>query len=500
MITMDRPLLSTWNQIAPRVYMRQCYCFPYRDNGGLEPLKAHLTLALNQLAKHIPVLAGRLFLLSNRTGHLCIGLDSRGEIPLKVLDQRDSFGWTYAQLKAQGFPAEAFVSKSFDLPHQLLEDQKGIPVLEVHARVIEGGLLLCLYNHHSISDGTGMNNHISSFADLTRDLNRKIDVQYSVNFHADLPERNDNSPSPRGVPNTFFELLELCPEYSLLSSPTGPTQFRVLPTGTSVEGIKKTGRTFVIGTQQINNLKEKLVRVPGANPHGRLPSTFTCLAAITWAHVTKARLSSSKNYLLNSSPEKTAFPKNVRLMISIDWRRRAFASIMSSSAGNTVALPITNIDTATLLAACSSEQHVACTALGAVVLAIDAAVRGVDDDFVARRTALIRAASDPRLIGLSADASDPHDFYFNTWRHFGTQTRWRMPGLEGGNGEDEDDDGIAPDAIRRIQADWNMGAGLILPERKDSAKFEVLVTLDVDGMAALCAEPSWKNWVDDVVE
>lgn len=494
---MEPRLLSTWNQIAPRAYIRQCYCFPYEDSGNLESLESHLTLALHQLAKHKLDLAGRIFLLSRHKGRLCIGLDKDIDIPLKVSDQRDSFAWTYAQLKAQGFPAKAFVDKSFDLPYRLLEDQPGIPVLEVHVRVINGGLLLFLYYHHSISDGAGMDNHITSFANLTCDPTRNIEVQRLADLHVDLPEQFKHGCLQNFSSTSFSELLRRCEEYGLFPSPIGPTQFRVSSSGTPVENIQKTGRIFVIGTQQINNLKETLGRVPGGNVDGRPLSTFTCLAAITWACVTKARLSSPKAFM--SSPDEQILPEKARLMISIDWRRRAFASIMSSSAGNTIALPITDIDIATILAACSSEKDVACTALGAVVRAIDTAIHSVDDDFVGLRTALFRAAPDPRLIGLSADARDPRDFYFNTWRHSGTHTRWKMPGLIR-DGDDEYDDCMGPDAIRRVQPDWNMGAGLILPKRKGSDKFEVLVTLDVDAMTVLCAEPSWKNWVDDVVE
>ncbi|KAK5991674.1 Trichothecene 8-O-acetyltransferase-like protein [Cladobotryum mycophilum] len=480
---MERRLLSTWNQVAPRAYICKWYCFPYDREGNLEDLREHLIAALHQLAKHFPDLAAKVFLLSNPLGCLCIELDDHAEIPLKVFNAHDSFGWTYDELKSQGFPARAFVDTSFDLPYRLQEDKQGIPVFEVHARLIEGGLLLGIYSHHSISDGTGLDNYISSFAELTRDPNQTLKLQCPADIDIDLPETIENARLMNVGNRTFQELLELCPEYSLLPSPTGPTQFRALPTGLPIENIQKTGRIFVVGAQKITTIREKVLEHLGTESSERLPSTFTCLAGIIWAHVTKARLRSPKN-LLSSSTDKLIAPERVRLMICINWRRRAFTSIMDASAGNTIALPVATVDIATLLAVSDGDENVAYKALAVVAQAIDTTISSVNEDFVALRTSTIRAAPDPRLIGLTADLRDPQDFYINTWRHFGADTR----------------DGIIPDAVRKAQAGWDMGAALVLPAKKNSLNIEVLVRLDIDSMATLCSDSRWGDWVDKVIE
>lgn len=181
-------------------------------------------------------------------------------------------------------------------------------------------------------------------------------------------------------------------------------------------------------------------------------------------------------------------------MISIDWRQMAFTEIMGSSAGNTVALPKIALSTETVLAACSSKKDTASSSLAEITRAIGTMVSGVDDHFVALRTALFRKAPDPRFIGVDADLRDPLDFYFNTWRHFEGDTRWKIPGVT------EENSGVVPDAIRRVQGDWNMGASLILPARKNCSGFEVMVTLDVDAMGVLCEDPGWKSWTDETFE
>lgn len=480
---MGQRILNTWNQIAPRAYQRQWFCFPYK-HGNLELLRAYLRLALNRLASYFPYLSGKLLLLSSPSGYLCINSEDNAKIPLEIYDMRSSYPWTYAQLKAQGFPARAFVNKSFDLPYQLSEDGTGIPVFAVHVRLIEGGLLLCIYCHHSASDGTSVSNIVNSFAQLTRDPEQDLEAK-RVDVHVDLPEKVCS----KVYQDSLDRLLSECFEYHLLSSPSGPTQFRMPPAGTLWQDIRRTGRIFVVGAQQIKQLQQKL-----AQRGSWAPSTFTCLAALTWAYVTKARLNSPKNLLSPSPDEPWVVLKDVRLMISIDWRQRAFADIMGSSAGNTVALPKIALSTETVLTACSPNKDTSCSALAEITRAIGAMVSDVDDNFVALRTALFRKAPDPRFIGVDADPRDPLDFYFNTWRHFGGNTRWKIPGVV------EEDGGATPDAIRRAQGDWNMGAGLILPSRKNCSGFEVMVTLDVDAMEVLCEDAGWKVWVDEILE
>ncbi|KAH8892944.1 hypothetical protein GQ53DRAFT_822446 [Thozetella sp. PMI_491] len=182
-------------------------------------------------------------------------------------------------------------------------------------------------------------------------------------------------------------------------------------------------------------------------------------------------------------------------MISIDWRRRAFSDIVGCAAGNAIAQPITTFSTTTILAVCSNDPNEAALALGIVVNAIGSVVQSVDKDFIALRTAFIRAVPDPRLISLRADARDLADFYFNTWRHFGAHTRWKFPGMVACDGQ-----GVAPNAVRRAQADWYIGAALVLPAKEGSEKFEVLITLDVEAMNVLLDDSSWKTWVKEVLE
>ncbi|SCO76986.1 uncharacterized protein FRV6_01198 [Fusarium oxysporum] len=470
---MEHRTLDVWDQIAPRAYIRLWYCLPYQQTTDLDDLKQHLATALSGLSKSFPVTKGRIFLLADQPGHLAISTNDTKDIPFKFFDQRASFSWTYSQLKSQGFPAKAFVDDSFDLPYRLEEGGEGIPVFEVHVRLIDGGLLLGIYGHHSLLDAGRMDIIIRCFAELTKDPKKPLDITIPAPLSGESLAAAHVSPVP-----DLNELLSCCPEYRLLSSPLGPTQFRAQMTDKSPENI---GRIFVIQEQTIRDLKDKLTSTRLTDSKHQ-PSTFTCLAAITWAHVTNARIASLSS--------ETSLAEDARLMISVDWRRRISTDPISSSSGNAIALPVTSINKSTILAACNEDEETGYPALAAIANSIDEAILSVDDDFVAARTALFRKVPDPRFIGLDFDLGGPLDFYLNTWRHFGTRTHWDLPGLD----KQDLTRGVAPDAVRRAQVGFGTGAGLVLPET-DTTKFEVLITLDVEAMEDLCNSTSWQRWV-----
>ncbi|PNY23791.1 Uncharacterized protein TCAP_06263 [Tolypocladium capitatum] len=475
--------LSTWNQVAPRYYVRQVYCFPYRARcEDLEPLRRHIASALASAAEHLPDVAGKVVLGTTRAGQLLISKASSDRVPLKVFDHRETFGYAYADLKAQGFPASAFVDPSFNVPYKLVEGGQGIPAAEIHARVIDGGLLLYIYFHHSISDGIGMCNFISTFALYTRSGH----VQrpgYPTDIHVDLPVET-GAQLIEG--HTFEDLMSRCPEYVIVPDLSGPT---------------KTGRIFVFGSEKIETLKTAVREWRRGNAiatGNRNPSTFACLAALTWSYATVNRMAFPPGSDVSIEGNPCLEGVDCRLLMPASWARRAFQDI-TNYAGNAIALPNANTGLGHLFAvACSSPESLPETrdALGPLVHSIETALASVNDESVTTRTAMFRAAPDPRVIGVDLDPRDPRDFAFNSWRHLGADTLWGIPGA-GGNGPGAS--GVAPDAVRRAQDAWNMGAGLIMPGRKQSRRYEVLVTLDTVSMIRLCSDERWNSWVDEIV-
>lgn len=305
--------LDIWDQVAPRAYIRLWYCFPYHQPASLDDLNEHLRLSLSRSSRQFPHLKGRICLLPRQPGYRA---SDDTDISVTILDQRDSFSWSYSQLKSQGFPARAFVDGSFDLPYRLVEGQQSIPVLEINVRLIEGGLLLSIYGHHSVFDAGRMHTVIRFFAELTKDPTKMLNIPPEVDENVRSQTVGNDVTQVQPVPD-LNELFSRCPEYRLLSSPLGRTQFRIPGTGTQSKDVQNTGSILVIQDKVLRDLKNKLAHTTSIDSHEYHPSTFTCLAATTWAHATKARLSSTLGLPLSLST-KQPFPEEVRLMVSVD--------------------------------------------------------------------------------------------------------------------------------------------------------------------------------------
>ncbi|KAJ6445170.1 C-8 acyltransferase [Purpureocillium lavendulum] len=509
--------LSSWNQAAMRSYVRQVFCFPFCGaSQGLESLRLHLASALAMATVRFPDYAARVFLEPGSAGKVSVGGTCADKVSLRVFDQRSLFGWTYQQLRAAGFPAKAFVDPSFTVPYKLVEGGPGIPVLEVHARVIEGGLLLCIYLHHSVSDGVGMTNFLSTFAACTRLLPECAPQQgihshgYPTDIYKDLPDAVTLSLVTK---MSFEELMSRCPEYGVLTNLSGPTAPLVQNPLVLMKAIPKIGRIFKFSFGKIDSIKRAARQwrsTQGIPADSRYPSTYACLAALTWAFSTVSRFGAPDKVKMLQMKKldraKDSTGVTCRMLMPASWARRVFQDASRHYAGNAVAMPEANAVLRTLfdVKRCPVNGNVPTTgrALGALVHCIETALSGIDDDFVATRTAMFRAAPDPRAIGVRLDATDARDFIFNSWRRFGADTAWGIPGVGAGSmhAKAAAGGGLHPDAVRRAQETWNMGAGVIMPGTKDSGVYEVLVTLDVPSMERLCCDENWTAWVDEVVE
>ncbi|OAA47626.1 C-8 acyltransferase [Metarhizium rileyi] len=570
-------LLGTWNQVAMRAYVRQVFCFPIDEQlDDFDELCAHIRLGLSLACSPSPHFAGKIRLGSNATkGKVYVCTTASDEVSFSFFDDRrpgaeseseseseskpesQPFGWSYPELKAQGFPCKAFVGPRFSLPYDLTEDGPGIPVTEVHARVIRGGgLLLCVFIHHSISDGIGMRNFIATFAGFTlrRENEPGLLPEHAANIDVEIPE--DQVAALIESPSSFDELLDDCPEYTMLPGPTGPTApCRRQEWVPSLGHVPKTGRIFKFSQAKISTLKS--VAQNWARNHRQAgvvsrattkstakvttiqgtwsPSTFACLAAVTWSFCTAARLETRRPQRVNglksvcgsnghgdgddhistnhnnnnnnggSPSEKT------HLLVPASWTRRAFKHCLDGYASNAVCMPriCASVDSHGVVSGSEQTTTTATTngsdtrnkdeELGRLIYLIDSAIAAIDDKFVATRTAMFRAAPDPRFIGINIDPQDPLDFIVNSWRHLGADILFGLPGLEP-EGTAKGSRGRSADAVRRAQPEWNMGAGLVLPGKGRGSDYEMLVTLEEAAMRRLLANPAWMRCVSETVE
>lgn len=233
-------------------------------------------------------------------------------------------------------------------------------------------------------------------------------------------------------------------------------------------------------------------------PATRKPSKYTCIAGLTFRGIVKARLSEppeAQHYPYTPSVDDVA-----RLQTMVNWTSRAFKDQNPDYYGNATAVAVTEVnchprDTSILLGR-ESHKGSDLETLSQLVYKIENTIASVDEAFVNARTEMFSRVSDPRRIGLEFDPRTPQDLGFNTWRFFGAETYWTIPGV---GSEADDSKPTRPDVLRRMQDVWNMAGALILPARNNSPVHELLITLPVTAMERLCRDSDFMEWVDHVI-
>ncbi|KAI0165183.1 hypothetical protein GGR52DRAFT_557845 [Hypoxylon sp. FL1284] len=469
--------LSVWNQSAPRVYICVVLCFPC-DSSRRQDAIHHIESALQRLARERPVFAGRLQACSH-SGSVSLHRSPLQDIPFEVIPVSETTQQDYAQMRDDGFPPGTFIHPRFGVPGAMSSELESIPVSRVQAEFPPGGLLLSIFLHHGLVDGGSLRVFLECFGAQTRNI--PVDLPSEQTFPM-LHSRGRKSPISEQEASTFKGLLARCPEYTILGDRSGPTQPRLLKSGLDMSKIDKVGKIFVFSNDRLQELRELIQTYNGtAEP----PSAYTSLAALAFAHIIKARVTAEKK----GSSSNSHVPETQRtamLWNSVNWRTRAFQGATENYFGNAALPAVTKASVGQLMEACNSGNG---ASLARLVPLVKASIDAVDQEYVSRRFALLSSVPDPRLIGVNYDPRAPETLAFNTWRHFGADVEWSIPGVSASRA----------DAVRRAHGAWGLGTALILPAKADAPAQELFVSLDEDAMRLLCADEGWTGWVDRII-
>lgn len=369
---------------------------------------------------------------------------------------------------------------------------------------IKGGLLLSIYLHHAFGDGSCLDSFLEDLALETRDTTNWTVSERQLK----LPQRSCQVSVPLPVEiraASFEELLDKCPEYSILVQPTGPTQpvLRQIA-GIADRQVRYIGKIFVIEKRRLDDVRERLQLL--INTQKAKPCAITryiTLATLTWVHTARARLAS------DSCPSRTYHGWPPTFFNPVDWNsptKNLFPGNQSVKQyfGNSVAMAMSVLDNAEeLVEACTwdldcFESQKATGKLAKVAERIQEAISCINEGFVLTRTRLFETAPDIRRLGISLDARAPQNFSFNTWMHIGTKARLWFPGLSAAPSPGTP---RPPDAIRRVHGAWALSQGLILPECgvEDDA-LQLLLTLPEAAIDCLKGDAQWMSLVKRVVD
>jgi len=462
--------LSIWDQSTSRFHVKIVACFQL-SNCRRGETEAHLRKSIKQLSKGRPDLAGTVH-LGERFGWVYHTQHPDYEIQFESRCIADEFPHTYVQLQEMGFPAAAFVHKRYGFAGDIRDYGDVAPVAGIRAYFIDGGLILSINFHHTFGDGELLLDFLEVLAAATRG---NITAKRGSRDLGFTKAYNSNGCSLKS--SSFEELMQQCPEFTIVNDQSGPNQPTPLAGGTHEMDYDRDGRIFVFSDDSIKKMKSLVAyHAPAEAP----PSTYTCLATLLWVFSAKARCK-HEECLPTWNKDDTATMSN-----PVNWRYRAFKGQCKDYFGNAVALAQTHVSKKEVLAACSDDAT-----LARLVRKVEAGIQAVDNKYVRDRIHLIEACPDPRILGLKIDGRIPQDLAFNTWRAFGADTEWDLCG---------DGDVRKPDTLRRAQPFWNMGGTLIMPARKDSTDYEVLLTIPRKAMDEIAMDEAFLKWATRVIE
>ncbi|KAL5615570.1 hypothetical protein BROUX41_005613 [Berkeleyomyces rouxiae] len=482
--------LSAWDQAASRVHVRLAICFALSPETSRDAIVSQLrsTLALLSCAKSF--YASRLF-LGPKQGWAYMHEAAEYDIPLEVHDESKSFGMTYRQFCQQGFPAHATVHPRYCIDGTIRDyfgEGDGVPVIVVRAFFVNGGLILSLFFHHTFGDGDAMGRFVVDFAKQSC---------CASPISTTIQDRDLSFTGFRDAcnsPQSSDQLFQTCPEYIYEPKLLGPNNSIVGSGGISPDNYPKTGRTFVFDKASVDQLRTA-IRChldPSDSPESAaaaaagdaFPSAYVALAALTWVHTANARRAGEAHIEPPVSGSGSDEMRSGALINPVNWAYRTFRDANHGYTGNAVMLARTTIPVPQLVEATDDMAVLANVAAG-----INAAI-SLDEAFVRARLQLADHVDDPRNIMLSFDARVREDLAFNTWRDFGADCEWDLLG----NGHV-----TKADALRRPQPDWNLVGSLILPARKESNLYEIVITIPAPSMAVLLADGRYTQWTRRIV-
>lgn len=543
----DMPtILPLWSQTAPRDFVSYSMCFPFQasdQSTAQETARTHLLRSLHRLAETRPEFAGNLQLSTSpgqpgwlvwhkhQAKAVSVGPgDQPGDgIYATFEDISATFDYDYDELRKRGFPPAAFTHSRFALGINAnpadpgaqpknptgaggAPKRKGVPVLIIRTFFIKGGLLLLSHLHHAFGDGECVRVLLDCLGAATRDVTVKHPPGWTLSL-PDIVESKAQDTSGRGV----GALARDCPEYHYVANKmVGPTQPVLREGGFDMSKVPTDAKVFVFTEDTLLKLREKLrPRNRAGEIIGQMPSIYVCISALAWAHIALAR------HETESQDDGVSAAGNATLMNPVNWIKRMKSVEEASSAsqtnartsgvqnaaingyitppdethikvdeyfGNATTKCLTTIPSQKLLDAARNRELGDLSDLSA---AIRRSISAVDGSYVHARTRLYNALTDYRTLGLEDDPRLWHDLQVNTWRPFGGDAVFDIPGIGGPR---------KPESIRKalVGGRCDYRNAIILPAAEGSTEHELFVSLPKVALDALCGDQGFMMWVDRV--
>lgn len=172
--------LSTLDQQAQRHYVKALLFFKLDHTGSDDPIIQHLKWSLEVALSEIPDFAATVAPVpGSRRKELELRLNADSGVPWRVVDYTTNEGkqlWSYGsydELAANYFPLSGVPAAEL-LAHpactSVPEDARALAGLLVQLSLVDGGLVMAICWHHTVSDARSMNVFVNSWARHTKTL------------------------------------------------------------------------------------------------------------------------------------------------------------------------------------------------------------------------------------------------------------------------------------------------------------------------------------------
>ncbi len=443
--------LTPLDEIMVRGYHSLVLCFELPSESESALVFRSLQKGLNQTVRALPFLAGEVALRKedDENGKLEIRrrLQPLVELATKDLTKLGS-GWdtSYRDLREKNIPVSCLDGCFFSPIHAQPEPNKPARVMLVQATLIEGGMLLAAFFHHSAMDGAGATSVLTTWARFCV-LNALSAADIAkVETPTIAKEVVDRQPLMKTPSMTQSKEH---PEYRWRASKTPFNGTIPRPTSNSKLCI------FHLSPESLRELKASVPQDKDG-----WASTNDVLSALLWSSITRARY-----------PEPTpvnepdhAKDLHSKLAIAVDGRSRLSQPLPGGYIGNTVLTALASLPL--------SKVSARPPDLEAIALRIRHSITAINEEHIRSAIALIDATPDVRDIEQNTDNHCGPDVLITSWA---AQPLMRMnwgPVVGG-----------TPQYVRVLKSAFD-GLCIVLPRLVDGG-LEVVVGLEQAQMARL---------------
>ncbi|KAF1732899.1 BAHD acyltransferase DCR [Beauveria bassiana] len=292
--------LSTLDQQAQRAYANLVLVFKLSQNASVQDVLQGLKLGLGAALTELPDFASLVVPLpGSKRNELQLQLGPDSAVPFKIVEHAVlvNYAENHSAMRQNGctsdlardefslasVPTEALFIQQ---PAAELACAKELPALVAQANVVNGGLILGLSWHHTVSDARGINTLLSSWARYTKMWATQGTIGSATAAPEPTRDRWRLIGGPRNVSVDQFSDYQI---NSAVRAPLSPTAVHLLDRPNTTTAAAKLS-TWYFGKKALQALTTALGSVVADGSDAVHFTNSEAVSALVWKHLSLARL------------------------------------------------------------------------------------------------------------------------------------------------------------------------------------------------------------------